>query len=89
MLCAFDVVCFVVLTVCTFYRYLKSLIPEFNKSGNILLGKLRGLADGKTVVDMMNEMHRVALDVIAKVLLLLMPILTVFAMFVYIHILGV
>ena len=69
-MCDFGVVCFLMLIACTFlYRYLKSLIPEFNKSGNILIGKLRGLADGKIVVDMMTEMHRVALDVIAKVLI--------------------
>ena len=51
-----------------FHRYLKSLIPDFNKSGNILVGKLRSSADGETVVNMMNEMHKVALDVIAKVI---------------------
>jgi len=50
-----------------FHRtYLKSLIPNFNKSANIMLGKLRDRADGTTVVNLMNEMHRVALDVIAK-----------------------
>ena len=53
------------------FRYLKSLMPEFNKSGNILIGKLRSLADGETVVNMMDEMHKVALDVIAKVVPLL------------------
>jgi len=45
---------------------LKSLIPNFNKSANILIGKLRSFADGKTTVNMMDEMHKVALDVIAK-----------------------
>ena len=70
MMCVSDVF-HCLLIVCTFLnRYLKSLIPEFNKSGNILIGKLRCLADGKTVVNMMTEMHKVALDVIAKVLLL-------------------
>ena len=50
-----------------FHRYLKSLIPNFNKSADILIGKLRSFADGKTTVNMMDEMHKVALDVIAKV----------------------
>jgi len=50
-----------------FHRtYLKSLIPNFNKSADILIGKLRSFADGKTTVNMMDEMHKVALDVIAK-----------------------
>ena len=35
-----------------------------------MLGKLKSHADGTTVVNLMNEMHRVALDVIAKVMLI-------------------
>ena len=42
-------------------------MPSFNKSVNIMIGKFRTLADGKTTINMLDEMHKVALDVIAKV----------------------
>ena len=39
----------------------------FNECVNAFLDGLRPRADGKTVVDMMEAFHEVALDVISKV----------------------
>eukprot|EP00112_Aurelia_sp_Birch-Aquarium-sp1_P016901 Seg387.6 transcript_id=Seg387.6/GoldUCD/mRNA.D3Y31 product="Cholesterol 24-hydroxylase" protein_id=Seg387.6/GoldUCD/D3Y31 len=50
-----------------FPRYLKSLMPNYNKSADLLIRKLRDFADGETVVDFAKELHKVALDVIGKV----------------------
>ena len=49
------------------YSSLKELLPKFNECVNAFLDGLRPLADGKTVVDMMEAFHEVALDVISKV----------------------
>jgi hypothetical protein len=40
---------------------------EFNSKGDILLEKIRNLADNKTPVTMFNELNRATLDVIASV----------------------
>lgn len=42
-------------------------MDEFNTKGNLLLEKIRSLADGKTEVTMLNEFNYAALDVIATV----------------------
>lgn len=42
-------------------------MPNYNKSADLLIRKLRDFADGETVVDFAKELHKVALDVIGKV----------------------
>jgi hypothetical protein len=44
-----------------------SFIEEFNSKGDILLERIRTLADGKTVVTFFDELNHAALDVIASV----------------------
>ncbi len=46
-----------------------NLIEEFNSKGDILLERIRSLADGKTVVTLFNELNHATLDVIASVLI--------------------
>ena len=48
-------------------RILNSQIEEFNLKGDILLERIRSLADGKTVVTMFQELNHATLDVIASV----------------------
>lgn len=56
-----------------FHRgYLKDLVPQFNSVADSLVAKLAKIADGKTVIDMADEFHKVTLDVIGKVSMLLM-----------------
>lgn len=51
-----------------FYRsYLKDLVPQFNSIADALISKLSKVADGKTVINMVDEFQKVTLDVIAKV----------------------
>ena len=40
---------------------------DFNSHGDILMEKLRLLADGKTVVNLFDILNRTALDAIARV----------------------
>ena len=40
---------------------------EFNQKGDILIEKLRSLADGKTVFALFKEINHAALDAIASV----------------------
>jgi hypothetical protein len=42
-------------------------MKEFNYKGDQLLEKIRKLADGKTIVTLMDEFGRTALDVISHV----------------------
>ncbi len=42
-------------------------MDEFNLKSNLLLEKLRLLADGKKEITLLNEFHHVTLDVIATV----------------------
>ena len=42
-------------------------VYEFNAKADILLERLRSLADGKTIVRLFNELNHTALDVIASV----------------------
>lgn len=42
-------------------------MKEFNEKGNILMQKLRHLADGETIVHIGKEMNAIALDIIASV----------------------
>jgi hypothetical protein len=46
---------------------LEQYIDEFNLKGDILLDKLRVLADGKTIVTLFDQFNAMALDVIAAV----------------------
>ncbi|XP_022090979.1 cholesterol 24-hydroxylase-like [Acanthaster planci] len=48
-------------------KYLKTLISTFNQSANVLIEKLTNVADGKTVVPMLDEFNKFTLDVLAKV----------------------
>ena len=40
---------------------------EFNQKGDVLIEKLRGLADGKKVFSLFKEINHAALDAIASV----------------------
>ena len=42
-------------------------MDQFNFSADVLVDRLRELADGKTEVAMLDEFNRLTLDVIAKV----------------------
>ena len=42
-------------------------MSEFNQKGDVLLERLRSMADGKTMVKLFNEINHAALDVIASV----------------------
>jgi hypothetical protein len=42
-------------------------IKEFNSNGDILLEKLRGMADGKTQITLLRELNNATLDIIANV----------------------
>ncbi len=44
-----------------------SFVTEFNSIGDILMLKLRSLADGKRVITLFDELNHATLDVIAKV----------------------
>jgi len=46
---------------------LMNFMNEFNSKGDILLERLRTLADGKTQVVLLNELNRTTLDAIASV----------------------
>ena len=46
---------------------LNSFIDEFNNQGDLLLEKLRSMADGKTHVVMLDEFNHATLDDIATV----------------------
>lgn len=51
-----------------FHRgYLKGLVPQFNSVASTLVTKFTKVADGKTVVDMADELQKATLDVIGKV----------------------
>lgn len=45
-------------------------MDEFNAKSDILMNKLRTLADGKTVFRMLDELNNLTLDVIASVSLI-------------------
>ena len=49
------------------WGYLKGLVPQFNSVASSLVTKLMDIADGKTVVDMADELQKATLDVIGKV----------------------
>lgn len=44
-----------------------SYLSEVNSKSDILLERLRGLADGKTVVKLFDEVNHATLDIIASV----------------------
>ena len=44
-----------------------TLMDHFNQITNTLTEKLRSMADGKTVVNLFNEVNRATLDAIALV----------------------
>ena len=44
-----------------------TFVNQFNSKADILMEKLRTKADGKTVVTLLEEFNRVALDAIAQV----------------------
>jgi len=44
-------------------------IKDFNSNGDVLLEKLRSLADGKTQVTLLRELNNATLDIIAHVCL--------------------
>ena len=49
------------------FRYLKDLVPVFNRTCDLLLEKLRQLADGKTEVKMYDQFSKSTLNIIANV----------------------
>ena len=49
------------------FRYLKDLVPVFNHTCDLLLEKLRQLADGKTDVKMYDQFSKSTLNIIANV----------------------
>ena len=46
---------------------LMTFVNHFNSKADLLLERLRSLADGKTVVKLFPEINRAALDIIAMV----------------------
>ena len=46
---------------------LNKYMAEFNQKGDILLEKLRKIADGKTIFKLLDEINHTALDAIASV----------------------
>lgn len=51
-----------------FHRsYLKTCIDQFNASSDLLLKELRTKADGKVEVSMLEQLNKVAMDIIGKV----------------------
>jgi len=44
-----------------------TFVNQFNSKADILTEKLRTQADGKTVISLLDEFNRVALDAIAQV----------------------
>ena len=42
-------------------------MSEFNQRGDILVERLKSIGDGKTIIQLFNEMNHVALDIIASV----------------------
>lgn len=50
-------------------RFLKGLMEQFNTTSDALVAKLQRYTDGKTNVSMLEEFHRISLDLIGKVLL--------------------
>lgn len=49
--------------------FLMNCLNEFNESSNIFMEKLRTVADGKTITVLGKEINRMALDIIANVIL--------------------
>ena len=49
------------------YRLLRTLMAEFNQTGDDLMELLAEQADGKSVITMLDSLNRVTLDVIGKV----------------------
>jgi hypothetical protein len=50
-----------------YYRELKSFMPEFNTTADVLIERLRNVADGKTIVHLYDEIGRAAMDMISNV----------------------
>lgn len=50
-----------------FCRFLKGLMEQFNSTSDALVAKLQKFTDGKTNVSMLEEFHRISLDIIGKV----------------------
>lgn len=48
-------------------QVLASFIDEYNTKGDMLLEKIRSIADGKKEIIMLDEFNHAALDVIATV----------------------
>jgi hypothetical protein len=44
-----------------------TFVNQFNAKGDLLMEKLRSLADGQTVVNLLDEFNRAALDAIALI----------------------
>ena len=42
-------------------------LGDFNEKSDILMEKLRKYADGKTVINFLNEINRATLDIISKI----------------------
>ena len=51
----------------SYFRYLKDLVPVFNHTCDLMLGRLRKVANGKTEVKMYDEFLKCTLNVIANV----------------------
>lgn len=49
------------------HRYLATLVDQFNYSTDTLLDKLDQMADGSTVINMLDEVNRFTLHTIGKV----------------------
>ena len=50
-----------------FTRALIGFMEEFNNNSNILMDKLRSLADGNTSITMLDQINNMTMDVIASV----------------------
>ncbi len=50
-----------------FYSHLKTCMDQFNASSDKLVEQLKKKADGKTEVTMLEQLNRVAMDIIGKV----------------------
>ena len=58
---------FVIIFVNLFCSVLLDFVKEFNNKADILLERLRTMADGKTSINLFEELNKATLDAIANV----------------------
>ena len=61
------------------HRALRKYMDQFNASGDLLVEQLSKMADGKTEVNLLDEVNRITLDAIAKVVRPIRPYYFIFA----------